>query len=135
MYCFVSLIQEQVVKFKNLRIVQLENNRLHSIDTLYFSSNYLTLLSLPRNQLRVFNRLVFENDDSNANKNLVINLSFNYLSRIPRFYGNVSEVKQIWMAMQKNNSLAVLGDNFFDNSMPFLTDLKVLTDSKLKILR
>lgn len=112
-------------RFEHLKVVQLDKNLLHYIDTLYFASNHLTRLGFYNNKLTTFNRLVFLNDDPNAIKNLNLNLNVNYLRRLPRFYGNISGIDSIWMVLQKNDSLAVLEDRFFDNSMPFESDLKV----------
>lgn len=65
------------------------------------------------------NRFVFLNQNATSINNLVVDLSLNSLSHLPRFYGNVSQIAQLWMVAQTNGSLSRLNDHFFDNSYPF----------------
>lgn len=113
------------VRFDGLKQVLLRHNRLHAIESIYLASNRLQIVDLSFNEMEILNRFVFTNqldsqkETTSNSSRLVINLSMNYLTRLPRFYGNITEIYRLIMAMQKNTSLVQLEDRFFDNSMPF----------------
>lgn len=120
------------MRFRNLRYVYLNDNKVYSIDTLYFSSEYLHHFLIESNELKIFNRFVFFNPNEVSINNLSINLGDNYLKRLPRFYGNISRINTITM-LNQNGCMTVLGDYFFDNSAKFKVDNNVfLIDLTIK---
>lgn len=112
--------------FDKLRQVNLNENQLRSINTLYFESNNLDLIQIGLNkELERINRFVFSNHRVLGTINdLRINLAINNLRRLPKLYGNVRRIKLISMVGQVNN-LPLIDDYFFDNSAPFKTSDKV----------
>ena len=112
------------VPFLNLRYVNLNRNLLHSINTLYFNSDYLTDIQMVFNKLEIMDRFVFLNPNKMLLNDLNIKLDSNYLKRFPRFYGNVSNINKISMVNQ-NGFLTVIEDFFFDNSVSFKVDNNV----------
>ena len=112
------------VPFRNLRHVDLNKNLLRSINTLYFNSNYLGIIIIESNKLEEIDRFVFLNPNKTSINNLTIKLGHNYLNRLPKLYGNVSQINTIFMNDQ-NGSMTVLGDYFFDNSASFKVETHV----------
>lgn len=110
--------------FDKLRQVNLNENLLRSINTLYFNSNYLGIIIIESNKLEEIDRFVFLNPNKTSINNLIIKLGRNYLNRLPKLYGNVYHINTIFMNDQKG-SMTVLGDYFFDNSVSFKYDNNV----------
>ena len=111
------------VPFRNLRYVNLTRNLVRSINTLYFNSDYLADIHIEFNELKEMERFVFLNQNKTSINDLIIKLGGNYLSRLPKIYGNVSHINMISMA-DKTGFMAI-GDFFFDNSASFKQDNKV----------
>ena len=112
------------VPFRNLRHINLIENLVRSINTLYFNSDYLADILIDLNELQEMDRFVFLNQNKTSINNLTIKLGWNYLKRLPKLYGNVSHINAIFMNDQKG-SLNVMGDYFFDNSASFKVDNNV----------
>jgi hypothetical protein len=100
--------------------VNLNQNKLRSIDTIYFNSDYLVQIQIGLNKdLERINRFVFSNSGIKGTINdLKINLAINNLKRLPKLYGNVRRIKMISMVGQRNK-LSLIDDYFLDNSAPF----------------
>ena len=119
----IHSIDENFFKlFDKLRHVNLNQNKLRSIDTLYFNSDYLYQIQIGINKdLERINRFVFSNSGIKGTINdLKINLALNNLKRLPKLYGNVRRIKIISMVGQRNK-LPLIDDYFLDNSAPFKT--------------
>lgn len=112
------------MSFRNLRYVNLTRNLVRSINTLYFNSDYLVDIHIEFNKLKEMHRFVFLNQNKTSINHLIIKLGGNYLSRLPRLYGNVSHINMISMADQ-TGFMATIEDYFFDNSASFKVDNKV----------
>ena len=111
------------VPFRNLRYVNLTRNLVRSINTLYFNSDYLADIHIEFNELKEMERFVFLNQNETSINDLIIKLGGNYLSRLPKIYGNVSHINMI--SMSDKNGFMAIGDFFFDNSASFKQDNKV----------
>ena len=110
--------------FRNLRHVDLNKNLLRSISTLYFNSDYLDKIKIGLNKLERIDRFVFLNPNRESLNNLKIHIGRNFLNRLPKLYGSVSHINNIYFHDQ-NGSMTDIGDYFFDNSDSFKFDNNV----------
>ena len=106
--------------FRKLEYLNLNHNKLRSINTLYFNSDYLADIHIELNKMEIMDRFVFLNPNKTSINDLIIKLDSNYLKRFPRFYGNVSHINTISIDNQ-NDSMTTIEDN----SVPFKIDNNV----------